>query len=179
MTDPTRRVQAPNRCDINTGIVPVTQAFMLDLLGVPGPRGEACGAVHPMLQKWMVTQSAGPFRVTGHRQAVASLKAILADVHDHAPQTWAHLGTEGMLCCRAVRGAPGFYSNHSWGMAIDIRCGLLDELGSDLCASGMLDVYKAMHAHGWFWGAGFGRRDCMHFEPGKSLLREWREAGLI
>lgn len=179
MIPPTRRVQAPNRCDINTGVTPVTQAFMLALLGRPGPLGDTCGSLHPLLQKFMVTQSVGPFRVTGHKQAVKSLAGILAEVHDSAPETYQQLGTEGMLCCRAVRGAPGIYSNHSWGMAIDLRVGQLDELGSELCAAGLMDVYRAMHAHGWFWGAGFGRRDCMHFEPGKALLTEWHAQGLI
>ena len=26
---------------------------------------------------------------------------------------------------------------------------------------------------GWYWGAGYGREDSMHFEVGEALLRQW------
>lgn len=35
------------------------------------------------------------------------------------------------------------------------------------------------NSHGWFWGAGFGTEDGMHFEAGDAKIRAWHEKGLF
>lgn len=170
----TDKVPVPARTDINSGLTAVTQAWLLSHLGRPGALTQDCSPANGGgLRGKIATGLVGTFRVTGHRAAVASLASVLHDLEQAAPETYHALASEGMLCCRAVCGVPNVYSNHSWGMAVDLRVGTLDELGSDHCAAGLLDVYRAMHKHDWYWGAGFSRRDAMHFEPSRGLLNRW------
>lgn len=70
-----------------------------------------------------------------------------------------------MLCCRLVRGSRQTASNHSWGVAIDLKIdGELDRPGDGFVQSGLLRAYRFFHEEGWYWGAGFRREDAMHFE---------------
>jgi len=128
----------------------------------------------------MVTESVGPFRVTGFRPAVALLRAALADVKAQKPLLYSSLGSVGMLCCRHVRGVPGLASNHSFGMAIDFTIGgKLDRRGDDLVQAGLLDLYSVLKRHGWFWGAGYRTEDAHHFEAGRVVVQRWISEGVL
>lgn len=179
MSGPAQKVPVPARTDINTGCSPLTSSEMMAMLGRPGDLTDSCSAItNDRLRAQIITDNVGPFRATGHRVAIASLHSIMLELKAAHPDTYEALRSEGMLCCRRIRGGGG-YSNHSWGMALDVRCGDLDELGSKTCAAGLVDLYSIMHRHRWFWGAGFDRHDPMHFEPSSQLLAMWKRSMLI
>jgi hypothetical protein len=115
----------------------------------------------------------GPFKVTGEKLAVESLKLIMADIKANEPEIYAELGSAGMLCCRLVRGSKSAISNHSWGTAIDLTLsGVLDARGDGKVQRGLLAIYKYFHRHGWFWGAEFRIEDAMHFELSEQKVLE-------
>jgi D-alanyl-D-alanine carboxypeptidase-like protein len=153
---------------------------MLKLFGQPGPLTTDCSRVtNGSLKNQVLTQSVGPFRVTGLRPAIAALDRIFRRVRADRPDLYRQLGTAGMLCVRAIRGSSSSYSNHSWGTAIDITInGTLLPQGSKQTLRGLLLLYPYFHAEGFYWGAGFSgdRRDPMHFEASAELAREWARA---
>ena len=127
------------------------------------------------------TQDVGPFRVTGHRLALESLRRVFHLVKGAKPQLFAQVGSAGMLCSRAVRG-PGSpdpkrwkFSNHAWGTAIDLTFGYTDRVGDGMCQAGLLELYPYFHGEGWYWGAEFGpsREDSMHFELAEETILSW------
>jgi len=126
----------------------------------------------------MVTDDVGPFRVTGLRPAVTTLKRIMGEVKQSHPAVHDALGSMGMLCCRNVRGSSSSISNHSWGTAVDMTLeGKLDRRGDARTQRGLLDIYEIFNRHKFFWGAAFPTEDSMHFEASEQLVREWAEAG--
>lgn len=141
--------------------------------------GSKCAAAtSPFWATRMVTEDVGPFKVTGHRLAVAQLRLSLAALKSKYPEVYAALGTAGMLCVRWVRGHDGLLSNHGLGLAVDLTlAGSLDERGDDMVQAGMLKVYEVFKAQGWFWGAEFSVEDGMHFEISAELVRSWIKAG--
>lgn len=160
-------IPLPPLSDINTGLSAARQSTMLGLLGRPGDMTQDCSPITNVhLRTQIVTENVGPFRVEGWKPAVDRLKLVFAAVKTHDPALYAVVGTAGMLCCRAVRGSRSNYSNHSWGTAIDLKIGdQLDPLGATHCQRGILLLYPFMHAHGFFWAAGYrGRKDPMHME---------------
>ena len=172
----------PSPESINSGLTNARQATMLALLGKPRSSVTTdCAAVtHPNLKNQMVTESVGPFRVTGHRLAVTSLRVVMAQIKIHKPQAYAEIRTAGMLCCRAVRGSKTDFSNHSWGTAVDLYFGeVVDELGDGKVQRGLLEVYPYFHKEGWFWGAEWKREDAMHFEVADETIRLWKKQGKL
>jgi hypothetical protein len=122
----------------------------------------------------MVTDNVGPFKVTGYDKAVASLKEVMVDIKKKQPEVYEVLGTAGMLCCRLVRGSAHVISNHSWGLAVDLKIeGELDSRGDDKVQLGLTLIAPIFNKHKWFWGAGFPTEDGMHFEVSKQLFLSW------
>ena len=173
----TNRVPVPS--GINRGATFLRQRTSLELLGVPCRKGSSCQHVNnPNLSAALVTASVGPFRVTGHELAMESLTDIMKDVQTREPEVHDALGTAGMLCCRLVRGSHSSFSNHSWGMAVDLKIdGELDRVDDDLVQLGLTRIAPIFNEHKWFWGAGFSREDSMHFEVSEQLLRQWHAEG--
>lgn len=172
----TARVPRPGRETINHGLTAVTNAYMVQALGQP--RDSYSADCQPMtnatLRRHVVTESVGPFRVTGLRPAVSSLQAALGQVQREQPAVYAILGTAGMLCCRYVRGSQTSISNHSWGTAIDFTLnGVLDRRGDNQVQVGLTLMAPIMNQHGWYWGAAFRTEDAMHFEAGRALISQW------
>ena len=170
----------PVPATLNPGITPARQGTMLGLLG--NPRRDytsSCQEVeNPALASLIVLADVGPFRVRGLAPAVDSLRAVLAEVAVAAPAVHAALGSAGMLCARLVRGSATSISNHSWGTAIDLTLNhILDKRGDDRVQVGLTLIAPVFNRHGWFWGAGFGTEDAMHFEAGDALIRQWHAAG--
>ncbi|GAB0490424.1 hypothetical protein MMPV_001661 [Pyropia vietnamensis] len=152
------------------------------MAGVPCGRVKNCAAVSSSYAKRALfeTASVGPFRVTGIKPAVASLRRVMAAVKAGEPKLYAVLGTAGMTCCRLVRGSSTSHSNHSWGTAVDIQLsGKTDVLGDGSVYAGLITLYPYFEAEGWFWGAGFSREDGMHFEVSDQKMREWSKAGKL
>lgn len=165
---------APPRSAINTGLLPCRPSTLRSLLGEPRKGyGQDCRPpTHPGLKAQIVTASVGPFRVTGHRAAVASLARVMDRIRTEEPEAYRQIGTAGMLCCRLVRGSTRSISNHSWGTAVDLKFnGRLDAMGDGKVQVGLLRVYRFFHAEGWYWGAGFRREDAMHFELADQTVR--------
>ena len=123
----------------------------------------------------IVTAHAGPLHVTGLRPAVESLQGVMIKVQQDLPDLYSLVATSGMRAVRAVRGHHN-YSNHSWGIAIDIRIGsLLVPLGAQFSMRGLDALVPYFNAAGWYWGGGYhGRKDPMHFECSTSLLQSFR-----
>lgn len=164
---------------INGGKTSCPTAMLIKRFGMPRAAiGENCQP--PTATFWksrMVTENVGPFKVTGHRKAVALLKESLAAVKAEKPELYASLGTAGMLCVRKVRGGSAL-SNHGLGLAIDFTIGgVLDPRGDDKVQRGLVELYSIMKRFGWYWGAEFRIEDAMHFEVSAEKVREWMEAG--
>ena len=126
------------------------------------------------LKSLLVTESVGPFKVTGVRPAVASLRFVLAKVsHDH-PDLYALLQTDAMEVCRLQRRSKTKISNHAFGTAVDLKIGpTLDQMGSGYSQKGLDALVPYFNSAGWYWGGGYhtkGREDPMHFECGSALL---------
>lgn len=182
MASYTELVPTPARQYMNTGLSPARHGTMLDVLGVPCRRTSDCSDVsNGRLRGLMETRDVGPFRATGLRPALDSLQAIFTEVRAALPELHDIVGTEGMSCCRAVRGRPEFFSNHSWGTAIDLKVGgILAPLNAQRIPHGLLLLYPFFHRHGWFWAAGYnGRTDPMHFELANETILDWHGRGLF
>lgn len=177
ITDP-----IPVPSGINANVRSAKQSTMLGLLGNPrGSYGEQCQAIiNPALAALVVTLDLGPFKARGLRPAVQSLAAIVAEIRQREPAIHSALGSMGMLCARLVRGSATAISNHSWGTAIDLTLdGVLDTRGDGQVQQGLAAIAPIFNASGWFWGAGFGTEDGMHFECGEELIRGWHQQGLF
>ncbi len=165
---------------INPGVSSAKQTTMLSLLGSPrGSYDDTCREVtNPRMHELIVTDDVGPFRVRGLAPAVEALKTIFADIGREQPEVHGGLGTAGMLCARLVRGSTSSISNHSWGTAIDLTLdGVLDRRGDRRVQIGLTRIAPIFNRHRWFWGAGFGTEDGMHFEASDELIRQWHAEG--
>lgn len=150
--------------------------FMMKKFGKPrdSMSGDCQPVTNEALKKKMVTDSVGPFRVTGLKLAVDSLKAVMKDIATQQPEIYTALGTAGMLCCRYVRGSTSSISNHSWGTAIDLTLhGILDKRGDGMVQHGLSMIAPIFNRHGWYWGAAFKTEDAMHFEVSRGQLENW------
>jgi hypothetical protein len=179
-------VPKPARETINIGLGSASAEDLIDLLGNPRESytGDCQPITNPTLAAKIKTESVGPFRATGHETALQSLRDIFAAVKNELPDLHAILGSAGMECARLVKLPHGKLgkspSNHSWGLAIDIKLnGQLDEQGDDMVQRGLLILARYFNAAGWYWGAAFNKEDGMHFQPSLGLLREWRKIGKI
>jgi hypothetical protein len=182
--DPGEVIPIPD--GINQGLSSAKNSTMLQILGMPRDHvTETCRPVtnEPMLSL-LVTKDVGPFRVTGLRPAVDSLKAVLAEIKAAHPQLHTSLGTAGMLCARLIRNSTKL-SNHSWGCAIDISIeGVLDGLGNTKhdgkTLAGLAAMAPFFNKAGWYWGVGFSSfEDGMHFEIADETIRAWQAEGKL
>lgn len=174
--------EVPIPAGINPGVSSAKQATMLSLLGSPRTSFDAhCRPItHPRLAPLIGTADVGPFRATGLKPALDSLKKVFAEVQAANPTLHGALGTAGMLCARLVRGSQHSISNHSWGTAIDLTInGILDDRGDRKVLRGLVDIAPFFNKHGWFWGAGFRTEDAMHFEVSDAKIREWARNGFL
>ncbi|MEQ1620190.1 MAG: M15 family metallopeptidase [Methylococcales bacterium] len=172
----TRLVRRSSLGVLNPGLGAVNNTYMIDKLGKPRESFSAdCQAVtNDRLKKYIHTASVGPFRATGLKPAVESLRVIMSEISTKHPDIYTALGSAGMLCCRYVRGSTTSISNHSWGTAIDLTLkGVLDKRGDGMVQYGLTLMAPIFNSHGWYWGAAFHTEDAMHFEVGRALLETW------
>lgn len=175
-------VPMPSPASVNGNKTPCPTSFLLRQYGHPRANyGTDCrGATAAFWKARMLTADVGPFRVTGHKLAVAKLKEAMTDLKEQFPDLYDALGTAGMLCCRYVRGSNSVISNHSLGLAIDFTVGgILDKRGDDKVQKGLLDLYSVMKRHGFYWGVEFGTEDGMHFEVCGELVMDWVRLGVF
>jgi hypothetical protein len=173
---------------INYGLPAVSPSTMLRMLGRPGELVEDCKTLevpNQQLSAMMVTRNVRHLKVKGLRPAVAVLERIMDRVKADLPVLFEALSTEGMLCVRRVRTAEHkpkskSFSNHSWGIAIDLRVnGQLDEPGNDRTQRGLVMLYPYFRAERFYWGGAFKTEDSMHFEASDELMREWMKDGSL
>lgn len=182
LSDLQKLVPCPPAGSVNTLASPCPTTWLIAKYGRPRSfMTQACLPVtSPFWRARMVTEDVGPFRVTGHRLAVALLRDSLGAVKTRNPGLYDALGTAGMLCCRNVRGAKSVPSNHSLGLAIDFTLGgVLDRRGDNLVQVGLFDLYAILKTFGWFWGVEFRTEDAMHFEVSYEVIRRWIAEGVF
>lgn len=171
-----RLVRRDSLGPLNSGLQAVSNQYMLEKLGKPRESfSQACQPVtNEKLKKYITTASVGPFKVTGLKPAVDSLRAIMAEIALKQPEVYQALGSAGMLCARNVRGSTTSISNHSWGTAIDLKLnGALDGYGDGMVQYGLTLIAPIFNAHGWYWGVAFRKEDAMHFEVSRGLLEKF------
>lgn len=169
-----------NRKKNGTVLRSARQATMLTILGNPRAdmNDECQGVANPHIKAMIVTKNVGPFGVTGLRPAVASLAGVMSDIKDQQPDLYPLLSSAGMLCVRHVRKVPTSISNHSWGIAIDLKIsGVLDTWNDGTVQRGLTLIAPIFAEHDWYWGAAFTREDGMHFECSDDLIRKWAKEG--
>jgi hypothetical protein len=167
---------------INGGVQNAKQSTMIATLGNPREEytDECQGITNPRLRALIVFEDVGPFKARGLGPAVASLRTVFQRIAIEESEVATGLGNMGMLCARLVRGSAHSISNHSWGTAIDLTLnGVLDRRGDNLVQKGLVAIAPIFNALGWFWGAGFGVEDGMHFEVSDALIRQWHNEGRL
>jgi len=174
MVNYTDRLPLPDPTTVNIGLASPHNSLLKSRLGAPrNSFSDDCQpATDRRLAAAVVTENVGPFRVTGLRPAVASLRTIFDEVRRDHPDLYGKLGTAGMMCCRLVRGSRTSISNHSWGTAIDMKIdGALVPWRADYAIVGLMMLVPYFNRHGWFWGGGYRRsKDAHHFECGTDLV---------
>ncbi|WP_211109707.1 peptidoglycan-binding protein [Azospirillum oleiclasticum] len=167
---------------INVNVRSAKQQTMLTLLGQPRSSysDQDQPITNPSLKALMVTEAVGPFRATGLKPAVESLRKVFSEIQTGKPEVYAALKSAGMLCVRYVRNSTTSISNHSWGTAIDLKIsGILDPYGDGTVQRGLVEIAPYFNKYGWYWGASFRVEDGMHFECGEDLIRSWAAQGLL
>lgn len=124
----------------------------------------------------IATESVGPFRATGLKPALASMRQVMGEVQRDLPDLYNLLRSSGMRVVRRTRNA-STYSLHSWGIAIDIRImDVLPPYGCSYSVRGLDAIATYFNRAGWYWGGGYRnihRKDPMHFECGLALVQSW------
>lgn len=178
----TEVVLIQNRTGFNDPLTVASSSFIVDFLGKP--REVLSDNCEPMtneaLKGMLRTEQVGPVRVTMLQPAIESLRTVFENIRRVDPKLHDLINTAGALCVRQIRGTSGRYSNHSFGLAVDLNInGRLDNFTDGKTQLGLIIIADFFHEEGWIWGAGFRREDSMHFEVSKEKLMEWRAAGLI
>lgn len=158
------RLPAPS---INAGLTCPNSAQMMALLGDPNSQ---------RVKSLIATESVGPFRATGLKPALASLRTILSGLGREHPDLYHVRGYNGMHVIRQTRKSRS-YSNHAWGIAIDFIIGVdAPAYGANFSMRGLDALVPHFHKAGWYWGGGYrsaNRKDAMHFECGLALVRSF------
>jgi hypothetical protein len=169
----TTLIPRPERSTLNKGLTSPSNSLLLGKFGAPRENysQQDQPITNAKLKAMMSTESVGPFRVTGLRPAVASLREVLHDVQRAMPELYSSLSSAGMCVVRNVRDSSTSISNHSWGTAVDLKLnGKLDVRGDNKVYHGLVLLAPYFNARGWYWGAGFRTEDAMHFECGAALI---------
>ncbi|WP_299132509.1 M15 family metallopeptidase [uncultured Amaricoccus sp.] len=166
----------------NQGIERPRPQVLLELLGNPRESyGQDCQPVtNPRMLAALETRDIASFKLTMMRPALDSLQGVIERLRKEEPDIYAAIGTAGALCARYVRGSRGSISSHAWGLAVDLTLKQnLDAMGDGSTQFGLVVLAEFFNDAGWYWGAGYGREDSMHFEVGEALLRQWIAEGKL
>lgn len=167
----------------NVGVQRPRPEVLRALIGEPRSsyNDKECQAVtNPKMMSLLETRRIGGFRLTMIKPALDSLEEIMAKLKRDEPDIYNAIGTAGALCARFVRGSSRSVSSHAWGAAVDLTMKkTLDKMGDGSTQFGLVVIAEYFNNAGWYWGAGYGREDSMHFEPGEALLRKWVAEGKL
>lgn len=170
------------RRTLNQGVRIATPSYLESVFGKP--REVLSSRCEPMtnerLKDKLVIEQVGPVRVQMLRPAVESLRRVFSRIEGTDPDLYERINTAGSLCVRHIRGAPGRTSTHAFGLSIDLNIdGSLDTLGDGRTQLGLTILADFFRNEGWYWGAGFGREDSMHFEVSRDLVEKWIDEGKL
>lgn len=171
-----------NRRDVNKGLSNSDSRFLIDLWGLPREDlTEECQPMtNPLLKDLVKTEDVGPIRVTLIEPALLSLRQVFRNVKIYEPELYERIRSAGSLCVRHIRGRPGTVSTHAYGLSVDLNIdGKLDTLGDGKTQLGLVILADFFNKEGWYWGAGFGREDSMHFQVSREKVEQWLRQGLI
>ncbi|GEM_PF-5353511 len=172
-------VAGGNRFAVNGRLRPPGNDLNFALIGTPRRSFSEHGQEpdDPAFLSLIATADFGPFRATGLRPALKVLTRVMEEVAFHNADLHRRLSTSAMLCCRMARGDRGV-SNHSWGIAIDLKIdGIGDTRGDDCVQRGLLEIAPIFARHMFYWGAAFQMEEAMHFEASEQLVRLWAARG--
>jgi hypothetical protein len=187
----------PIPAGINPGLSFPSASFQTSKLGAPGcPLSSSCfscgcatsARIRGKLLTDTVTSSG--MRITGIRPFVLAVKAAFAAMRASgradAIAAERDVTSAGGLCCRPIKknnGQPGSsYSNHSWGMALDVKFqGRLDPRGDRKAQRGLTIMAPFFAAQKLYWAAGYSgsSEDAMHFEASTQVILDWERQGLL
>jgi hypothetical protein len=171
-----------NRREVNKGLSNSGSKYLNDKFGLPRPDlTEECQSMtNPLLKELVKTEDVGPIRVTMLEPAILSLRQVFRNVKIFEPELYERINTAGSLCVRHIRKRPGSASTHAYGLSVDLNIdGKLDTLGDGKTQLGLILLADFFAKEGWYWGAGFGREDSMHFQVSREKIDQWLRQGLI
>lgn len=170
------------RRTLNQGVRIASPSYLESVFGKPREvLTDNCEAMtNQRLKDKLVVDTVGPIRVQMLQPAIDSLRSVFAKIEATDPDLYARINTAGSLCVRHIRGSPGSTSTHAFGLSLDLNIdGKLDTLGDGRTQLGLTILADFFRNEGWYWGAGFGREDSMHFEASRDLVERWIEEGKL
>ncbi len=171
-----------DRRNVNEGLTNSSSSYLTGLFGPPRAEmtADCAPMTNPILKDLVQTVDVGPIRVTMLEPAIISLRQVFRNVQIFEPELYARISTAGSLCVRLIRGSETSISTHAFGLSVDLNIdGQLDVLGDDRTQLGLILLAEFFHKEGWYWGAGFGREDSMHFQVSREKIEAWRRLGQI
>lgn len=170
------------RRTLNQGVRIATPSYLASIFGKPREdlTQDCQSMTNQRLKDKLVTEEVGPIRVTMLQPAIDSLRNVFAKIEATDPDLYARINTAGSLCVRLIRGSSSSISTHAFGLSLDLNIdGKLDTLGDGRTQLGLTILADFFRNEGWYWGAGFGREDSMHFEASRDLVERWIEEGKL
>jgi len=178
----TQVVNIANRREVNEGLTNSSSSYLVGVFGPPREdlSQECQPMTNPILKDLVVTRDVGPIRVTMLEPAIISLQQVFKNVQVFEPDLYDRISTAGSLCVRLIRGSETSISTHGYGLSVDLNIdGQLDTLGDGKTQLGLTILAEFFKREGWYWGAGFGREDSMHFQVSREKIETWRRLGQI
>ncbi|MCR8827372.1 M15 family metallopeptidase [Pseudosulfitobacter koreensis] len=171
-----------NRRELNKGVNIASPRYLEGVFGKPRDvlTDKCQGMTNERLASKLVTAEVGPIRVTMLQPAIDSLGVVFDKIKAADKDLYDRINTAGALCVRHIRGAPNSTSTHAFGLSVDLNIdGRLDSLGDGRTQLGLTILADFFRNEGWYWGAGFGREDSMHFEVSRDLVEKWIAEGKL
>ncbi|MEX0970451.1 MAG: M15 family metallopeptidase [Paracoccaceae bacterium] len=171
-----------DRREVNQGMTAATPSYLTSLFGPPrADLNQDCQTMtNPVLAGMLRTEDVGPIRVQMLEPAIISMRQVFKNVEIFEPELYERIRSAGSLCVRLIRGSETSVSTHSFGLSLDLNIdGVTDTLGDDRTQLGLILLSEFFQREGWYWGAGFGREDSMHFEVSREKVEQWRRLGLL
>ncbi|MEM7440302.1 MAG: M15 family metallopeptidase [Pseudomonadota bacterium] len=172
-----------DRRNVNAGLTNSSSKFLISKFGLPREvLGQNCDSMtNPLLKDLVKTEDVGPIRVTMLEPAIVSLRQVFRNVKIFEPELYSRIASSGSLCVRNIRGTTGARpSTHAYGLSVDLNIdGQLDNFTDGKTQLGLVILADFFKKEGWYWGAGFGREDSMHFQVSKEKIDQWLRQGLI
>lgn len=172
-----------DRTNVNAGLTNSSSSYLISKFGLPRDvLSQNCESMtNPLLKDLVKTEDVGPIRVTMLEPAIVSLRQVFRNVKIFEPELYKRIASSGSLCVRNIRGTSGARpSTHAYGLSVDLNIdGQLDNFTDGKTQLGLVILADFFKKEGWYWGAGFGREDSMHFQVSKEKIDQWLRQGLI